>query len=63
MIGILLVQIIISLFLGTPPTKNRDWAVYGGGPESIRLFRSGPDKPHQCPEPSAGLELRHEGRF
>jgi len=36
MIGILLVQVILSIFLGTPQTKYRDWTVYGGGPESIR---------------------------
>ena len=36
MIAILLVQVVLSIFLGTPQTEHRDWAVYGGGPESIR---------------------------
>ncbi len=36
MIAILLVQAVLSVFLGTPQTKYRDWAVYGGGSESIR---------------------------
>ncbi|RPJ86567.1 MAG: pyrroloquinoline quinone-dependent dehydrogenase, partial [Acidobacteria bacterium] len=36
MIAILLLQVVLSILLGTPQAKYRDWAVYGGGPESIR---------------------------
>jgi quinoprotein glucose dehydrogenase len=36
MIPLLLLQLVLSFFLGAPQTKNRDWAVYGGGPDSIR---------------------------